>query len=47
MSVEETFKVLETTSEGLTEEESIKRFKIFGPNKIKDGKRFWKEKELK
>jgi len=46
MSVEETFKVLETTSEGLTEEESIKRFKIFGPNKIKDGKRFSKFKLL-
>ncbi|MDP3696615.1 MAG: cation-transporting P-type ATPase [Candidatus Taylorbacteria bacterium] len=40
MSVEETLKVLETRTEGLSEEEAKKRTAIFGSNEIKDGKEF-------
>src|SRR3989344_2193621 len=42
MSVEETLKVLESRSEGLSEEESVGRLKIFGLNEIKDVRRFSK-----
>ena len=40
MSVEETLKILETKTEGLTEEEVRKRTGVFGLNEIKDGQTF-------
>ena len=40
MSVEETLRVLGTRPEGLTEEEAKNRLAVFGPNEIKDGRKF-------
>lgn len=42
ISVEETLKLLESKTEGLTDEEVGRRAGIFGWNEIKDGKRFSK-----
>ncbi len=42
MSVDETLKILETRTEGLTEDEAKKRLGVFGLNTIQDGKRFSK-----
>ncbi|OGF75156.1 hypothetical protein A3C77_03680 [Candidatus Giovannonibacteria bacterium RIFCSPHIGHO2_02_FULL_45_13] len=39
LSVEETFKILQTSQEGLSDEEAEKRLKIFGQNKIEEKKR--------
>jgi len=38
VSIEETFKSLSTTSEGLTEDEAEERLKKFGPNTVRDEK---------
>jgi len=46
MSVEETLKVLESRPEGLSEDESAGRLKVFGLNEIKDARRFSKPKLL-
>jgi Ca2+-transporting ATPase len=40
MSVEETFHLLETRPEGLSEEDSNRRIGAFGLNEIEDGRRF-------